>query len=215
MSRLLALIALAALAALAACTGGSASATVSARATASAEVGTVAAPVRFVDATLAEGAAPLQVPCEASATELCNALDDDCDGRLDEDAACPYAPGEVHVVVAWNSDADLDLYLTEPSGTTASFQSPSAASGLEVQHAGRGACVEDGGPGARTESARIATDAPRGTYALALHYLMECDTHGGATTALVTVSVGGAIAGTWTYTLTPNERVELLRFDVD
>jgi hypothetical protein len=198
-----------------ACTGASASATVSARATASAEIGTPAAPLRFADATLAEGAAPLEVACDANATELCNALDDDCDGRLDEDASCPYAPGEVHVVVAWNSDADLDLYLTEPSGTTASFQSPSAASGLEVQHAGRGACVEDGGPGARTESARIARDAPRGTYALSLHYLMECDAHGGPTTALVTVSIGGTIAGTWTYTLTPNERVDLLRFDLE
>ena len=44
---------------------------------------------------------------------------------------------------------------------------------------------------------------------------MECDAHGGPTTALVTVSIGGTIAGTWTYTLTPNERVDLLRFDLE
>ncbi|MCB9619970.1 MAG: putative metal-binding motif-containing protein [Sandaracinus sp.] len=199
---------------LAGCTGGSASATASARVTARAELSTTPTPVALVGATPAEGARAMEIACDTAAPELCNALDDDCDGRLDEDASCPYEPGEVQVVVAWNSDADVDLYLTEPSGTTASFQSPSAAGGLEIQHAGRGACVEDPGPAARVESARIARNAAPGTYAVALHYLMECDADGGPTTALVSLSVGGRHVGTWTYLLTPSERLQVLEFEL-
>jgi uncharacterized protein YfaP (DUF2135 family) len=195
------------------CAGASATANVSVHASASADVTTAAPRVQLGDVVLAELTRPLAVACEANAVELCNAVDDDCDGRLDEDASCPYGPGDLHVVVAWNSDADLDLYLTEPTGTTVSFQSPTGAAGIEVQHAGRGACGDEG-PATRVESARIVESATPGSYAVTLHYLMECDAHGGPTTAVVSVSVGGARAGTWTYTLTPNERVEVLRFEL-
>lgn len=196
-----------------ACAGSGVSTSVATPASARAEVTTIA-PVVFGGAELHEGASAIEVPCESAAEERCNALDDDCDGRVDESASCPYDPGELHVVVAWNTDADVDLYLTEPGGTTASFQSPSAAHGLQVQHAGRGACAEGDGPARRIESARIAEGAPPGRYVVALHYLMECDTHGGPTTALVTVSVGDVVAGTWTYTLRPNERVEVVHFEL-
>ncbi|MBX3249930.1 MAG: putative metal-binding motif-containing protein [Myxococcales bacterium] len=202
---------------LAGCLGASGTATVSGSATARASVRAELRPLAPPTASpgLAPGVEALEVPCDAAVAETCNGVDDDCDGRVDEGAGCPYEGGPMHVVVAWNSDADLDLYVTEPSGEIVSFQSPTSESGAELQHAGRGRCGEPSDPAARVESLRFTTRPPPGQYVVALHYLMECSPQAGATTAVLSVTIGGRRYGTWTYTLTPNERVEVLRFTLD
>lgn len=171
-------------------------------------------PVRLAGPpTVAEGATPVQVACEEGASEQCNALDDDCDGAIDE--GCGYETGPVQVTVAWNSDADLDVYVVDPGEETVSFQRREGASGARMDQAARGACAEDDGtPAARVENVFWSQRPPPGEYRVELHYLFECDTEAGPTTATVSVAVGGQTVGAYNLTLTPTNRETVIRFEL-
>jgi tRNA (guanosine-2'-O-)-methyltransferase len=73
-----------------------------------------------VDAPRAQWALPPGVPlvrsCVPTGPEICfNATDDNCNGIVDE--GCGLNTGIVQFVIAWNeSDADVDLEVTDPSG---------------------------------------------------------------------------------------------------
>ena len=157
---------------------------------------------------LAPGVTALEVPC--GPPERCDAIDSDCDGTIDEDAACPYEGGPLQITVAWNSGADLDLYVTDPTGETVSFQRPRGVSGAVLDHSGRGSCAE--GPAPRIENYRFTSRPPAGEYAVELHYLFECEANAGPVTATIGIVVAGERLGPYNYTLSPNERVEVLRF---
>src|SRR5690242_14410140 len=60
----------------------------------------------------AEGATLIEPMCDASLEERANAIDDDCDRRIDEGSG---ADGEIVIALAWNGGADLDL-VVEPPG---------------------------------------------------------------------------------------------------
>ncbi|MEM1414695.1 MAG: hypothetical protein AAGH15_07335 [Myxococcota bacterium] len=159
--------------------------------------------------TPAEGVVTLPALCDRAAAEACNGLEDDCDGRVDE--GCGYGGGMLQVTVAWNSDADVDLYVVDPSGEAVSFQQRRSGSGGHLDHDARGACREQ--PEPRVENAVWESAPPPGTYRVELHYLFECE-DAGATTATVSVAAGGSVAGAYNYTLAPNERATLLTFEV-
>ncbi len=150
----------------------------------------------------------MEVPCGGE--ERCDAVDADCDGAIDEGAGCPYESGPLQVTVAWNSGADLDLYVTEPTGETVSFHHPRGASGARLDHTGRGSCSE--GPAPRVENYRFADRPPSGEYVVELHYLFECEANAGPVTATVGIVAAGERVGHYNYTLSPNERAEILRF---
>jgi len=158
--------------------------------------------------TLAPGVAALELPC--GAPERCDAIDSDCDGAIDEGGQCPYESGPLQITVAWNSGADLDLYVTDPTGEVVSFHRPRGASGARLDHAGRGSCSEM--PAPRIENYRFAGRPPFGEYVVELHYLFECEANAGPVTATVGVVVAGERVGQFNYTLSPNERAEVLRF---
>jgi hypothetical protein len=141
-----------------------------------------------------EGATAMQPFCAPDAAEACNAIDDNCDGRVDED--CGYAEGAVRAMAQWNSRANLDLVLMGPSGTAA------------VDRKGEGACAE----GHRLEHAALRDAAP-GAYEVRLRYVDAC-TDDSETTATVSVIVNGALLGVYNRTLAAGEEQALLRFEV-
>lgn len=159
---------------------------------------------------LAEGVTQIEVACEEGAAEPCNALDDDCDGVIDEDESCGAATGPLQITAAWNTGADLDVYLTDPDGETVSFQRREGASGSHLDRSARGSCGPSTQP--RVENVVYARRPPAGEYTLELHYLFECEANAGMATATVSISAAGELVGSYNATLSPNDHVEILRF---
>jgi tRNA (guanosine-2'-O-)-methyltransferase len=150
--------------------------------------------------------------CRNPAEETCNAIDDDCDGVIDD--GCGYGTGFMQVTASWDTGADIDLYVTGPLGDTLSFQRPSTPSGARVDHSGRGDCGSSM-ENARIENIRWVGARPTGgIYEVELRYWGECITAGGPTNVTVSVAVGREIAGQYTHSLLPGERIRVLRFVV-
>jgi hypothetical protein len=150
-----------------------------------------------------------EVECAYGAYETCNALDDDCNGVIDDD--CGYETGDVQVTINWNSGADIDLYVTDPSGSTLFYneQHKKSPIGGHLDHDARGDCrKEQKNP--RIENAYWSA-AKRGTYKVELHYFSPC-TRGATTEVTLSVVVAGELLGSYRYQLDPEQRVEALSF---
>lgn len=142
------------------------------------------------------------VQCTPGAAEQCNGLDDNCDGRIDE--GCGYESGAIQITLAWQTGADIDLYVTDPSGFTISYQDRQSPTGGVLDHDARGACVR----GSDTiENVYWNTPAPpRGQYMIELHYWGDCGV-AGVTPAQVSIAVGGRVVGVYNVTLAPGQRL--------
>ena len=150
--------------------------------------------------------------CSPELEETCNAIDEDCDGRIDD--GCGYGSGRVQVTSSWAHGADIDMYVIDPLHETISFQRRRSPDGGRMDHAGRGDC---GGnqPNSRVENARwVTAEPPRGEYSVVLHYWGACLTDGGPVDVTVSVSIDGKTLGPFVYSLVSSERVTALRFVV-
>ena len=147
-------------------------------------------------------------PCTPASSDACNALDDDCDGRIDE--GCGWESGPIQVTLAWSSGADLDLYVTDPSGFTISYLDRDSPSGGHLDPDARGACI----PGGQTIENMHWTGSPRGgDYHVIVHYWGDCGV-ADSTQALVTVSVSGRIVGTYALQIERGQRRHVVDFRI-
>lgn len=164
----------------------------------------------FSNVQVGADARPLDTECAYGAYETCNAIDDDCNGVIDDD--CGYEGGDVQITVGWNSGADIDLYVTDPSGFTLFYneQHKHSQIGGHLDHDARGDCRrEQKNP--RIENSYWSAPAKSGNYKVELHYFSPC-TKGGTTEVTLSVVVGGQILGAYKYQLNPEQRVEALTF---
>jgi hypothetical protein len=155
----------------------------------------------------------LHLDCQPNAFEQCNALDDDCNGIIDDD--CGYESGSVQITVGWNSGADIDLYVTDPSGSTLYYneQHDRSPIGGHLDHNARGDCRREQ-HNSRIENAYWPAPAHAGKYRVALHYFSPCD-KGASTEATLSVAVDGQLLGTYRYRLEPEQRIDALSFEVN
>jgi hypothetical protein len=106
--------------------------------------------------------------------------------------------GDVQVSVSWNSAADVDLHVVDPSGEEIYYGNPTATSGGELDLDSNAACGTDG---PRNENITWPTGtAPSGTYTVRLDYWANCSA--ASTNYIVTVHVTGHATQTYTGTFT-------------
>lgn len=148
--------------------------------------------------------------CAPGPEKTCNAVDDDCNGVIDD--GCGYSGGGAQVTIAWDSGADIDLYVTDPSGATLYYheQHRTSPAGGQLDHDARGDCRPEQ-THQRIENAYWPAPPASGTYKVELHYFGPC---GVSSQTRVTISVAalGKPVGTYEYALSPDERVEALSF---
>lgn len=167
-------------------------------------------PAPFMGVHVSEDAQSLPTECKDGAYEECNALDDDCNGVIDDE--CGYESGDVQITLSWNTGADLDLYVTDPSGATLYYNEKHKRSriGGHLDHDARGDCRrEQQNP--RIENVYWPAPARVGVYKVELNYFSPC---GRASTTEATLSavVSGQLVGSYRFRLEPEQRVEALSF---
>jgi tRNA (guanosine-2'-O-)-methyltransferase len=159
-------------------------------------------------ASVHAGVDEISIDCQPGAKETCNAIDDDCNGVIDD--GCGYSTGAVQVTMGWDTGADIDMYITDPSGSPLYYneQHRKSALGGQMDHDARGDCRrEQQNP--QIENAYWPAPAPSGSYEIELHYFGPCGAFGN-THVTVSVSALGKSLGTYRYELKPEERVKAL-----
>lgn len=160
------------------------------------------------------GVVVLESSCVQGAQEICNGLDDNCNGQIDE--GCGYSSGDVQITLAWNTGADLDLYVYDPQGSRIFYSQPQAPSGGVLDQDARGNCNQSQ-PNNRIENVYWGgVQPPSGRYTVEVHYWAgdQCSSSAGPTTGVVSISVGGSILGTYQLMLSADQRATFATFDI-
>ncbi len=103
----------------------------------------------------------LVMACTPTGPEICfNAIDDNCNGVIDE--GCGVGTGVLQFTIAWSESAvDVDLLVTEPSGTRVFEGNRMSPTGLHLDRD----CPGEGCNGQNIENVFFdGLDPPRGAY---------------------------------------------------
>ncbi len=103
--------------------------------------------------------------------------------------------GEVQVNVTWNSKADIDLYVVDPSSQEIYYGRRRSTTGGELDLDSNAACASDG-PRAENVYWRGGLIAPRGEYAVRVNNWANCGE--ARTDYVVTINVRGQAPRTYT-----------------
>lgn len=156
------------------------------------------------------GVTVYEARCAPGSVEQCNGLDDNCDGAIDE--GCGWQSGPIQITSAWQTGADIDLYVTDPYGETISYQRRQASSGGILDHDARGACL---GASDTIENVYWSQpQPPQGRYQVELHYWGSCGV-AGPTPSTVSIAVGGRVIGVYNVTLQENQRLPVAVFEIE
>jgi hypothetical protein len=104
--------------------------------------------------------------------------------------------GTIQVSVTWNSDADVDLYLVEPSGREIYYGNSSSPAGGVLDLDSNAGCST----GPRNENITYTASPPRGTYTVRVNYWSSCGV--ASTQYVVTLNVAGQNPRTFNGTFT-------------
>lgn len=167
--------------------------------------------VRVQSPVLSAGVTVLDASCHPNAAEVCNGLDDNCNGVIDE--GCGYQSGNIQITLAWGTGADLDMYVTDPYGHTISYQNRQSPTGGVLDHDARGACNPNQANNTIENVYWNSPQPPSGQYRIEVHYWGDCGA-AGVTQATLSIAVGGQIIGAYNVVLRPRERQPVAAFNI-
>lgn len=102
--------------------------------------------------------------------------------------------GPIQVTLEWNGDADLDLYVTDPSGQQVNYQNESVPSGGILDVDARADCEDTG---STVENIVWQSAPPAGTYRVLVDHYDACG-QAGAVSYTATLRRNGQVVETWT-----------------
>ena len=165
------------------------------------------------DTTTATGVTIIEASCTPGAQEACNGLDDNCDGRIDE--GCGYQSGNIQITLAWDTGADLDLYVTDPMNNTIYYGQTNSSTGGVLDHDARGACNPSQANNRIENVYWNQSNPPSGVYRVEVNYWNgSCSTNNGPTPMRLSVSVGGQVIGIYQAVLQPGEQRQITSFQL-
>jgi len=159
------------------------------------------------------GVTRLKPDCEQGEQERCNGLDDNCNGVIDEE--CGYQTGAVQITLSWDTGADIDLYVIDPSGEKIFFRKDRRDSsvGGHMDFDSRGDCRKEQEIDHIENIYWEGSEPPKGNYLVELHYFGPCD-KSGQTQITVAISVAGELIGVFMRTMQPEEKAPIVSFTI-
>jgi hypothetical protein len=109
--------------------------------------------------------------------------------------------GDVQVTLVWQNRADLDLYVTDPSGEIVYYGNDTSASGGQLDRDANYPCGQVTSPAAENVFWPTGS-APSGTYTAEVGYTSDCGVEGTTTFRLV-IQVAGRVVEEITATVEP------------
>lgn len=135
--------------------------------------------------------APVDIACELNEdSETCLGGDDDDDDAADTTTTEPVlGTGDIQFTLRWDSNADLDLAVTDPSGAKVDFGTETVPSGGALDVDANAACSTQDPP---VENVFWPTGAaPAGTYTVEITYFSECEGGSGSQNFELTAVIAG------------------------